>query len=174
MSTKLGRNDSNLPSDKTRFNRQSRLAQCYSAWTEDENPVMKKPEEHDSRPLRSNGGRSGLPRRGRPPPWKVKITTAEVDDNGKLERDVSMRWFPSGTGTEVKPSNAYAELAIDCALKQERLIPWSTASQRSGTDIEVKRFHKATDDHPGVTVIERPKDQEEGTIGYENWIKVGV
>jgi hypothetical protein len=123
MSTKLGRNDSTLPSDNTQSKRQSPLTQCYSAWTEDGNPVIEKPEEDGSTPLRSNGGRSELPRRGRPRPWKVKITTAEVDENGKLERDVSMRWFPSGTGTEVKPSNAYVEMAIDFALKQERLFP---------------------------------------------------
>jgi len=145
-----------------------------AAWAEGGTPVRKRPEGNGSTPRPSDNSISELKRRSRIPPSTIRVTTADglKDDKGNLERDVSMRFFPSGSGKEAKVPNLHQEWAIHFAVKQQRSIPWGSASQRSGRTKAVQAFNQAEELHPWVKVIRRPQHQEQGTVGCETWIRV--
>ena len=169
MIPETGKNGSSRKSNSSRSEPPPpRLNKSFAAWTEDGVPAKERTEERSSRTLPS------LKRRSRVPPSTIRITTAEVleDDYENSERDVSMRFFPSGNGKEVEVPDDHQERAIEFAVLQQRSIPWGFASQRSGSTKAVQAFNKAEELHPWVKVIERPKGQDQGTIGCETWIVV--
>jgi hypothetical protein len=169
MTTDTGKNGSSEKSNSSRSEPPPPLPKkSFAAWTEDGVPARKRNQERDSTPLPS------LKRRSRIPPLTMRITTADgfENDYGNSERDVSMRFFPSGDGKEVKVPHLHHEWATHFAVKQQQLIPWGFASQRSGSTKAVQAFNEEEKLHPWVKVIGRPKDQEPGTVGSETWLSV--